>query len=53
MLFRSKIISVNQAALDILGYDSMDEMAENGFDMIASSVVEEDREELLERIRNL
>ncbi len=49
----SKIISVNQAALDILGYDSMDEMAENGFDMIASSVVEEDREELLERIRNL
>lgn len=49
----SKIISVNQAALDILGYDSMDEMAENGFDMIASSVVEEDKEELLERIRNL
>ena len=49
----SKIISVNQAALDILGYDSMDEMAENGFDMIASSVMEEDREELLENIRRL
>ncbi len=49
----SKIISVNQAALDILGYDSLDEMAENGFDMIASSVMEEDREELLENIRRL
>ena len=49
----SKIISVNQAALDILGYDSLDEMAENGFDMIASSVMEEDREELLENIRGL
>ncbi len=49
----SKIISVNQAALDILGYDSLDEMAENGFYMIASSVMEEDREELLEKIRGL
>ena len=49
----SKIISVNQAALDILGYDSLDEMAENGFYMIVSSVMEEDREELLEKIRGL
>ena len=47
------IISVNQAALDILGYESLDEMAEKGFDMVASSVAEEDRQELLDSIKGL
>ena len=47
------IISVNQAALDILGYQSLEEMTADGFDMIAASVAEEDRDELLESIRNL
>ena len=47
------IISVNQAALDILGYESMDEIVADGFDMVAASVAEEDREELLECIRGL
>ncbi len=47
------IISVNQAALDILGYGSVDEIMADGFDMVAASVVEEDREELLECIRGL
>ncbi len=47
------IMSVNQAALDILGYESLDEMAADGFDMIASSVAEEDKKQLLERIRSL
>ena len=45
--------SVNQAALYILGYGSVDEIMADGFDMVAASVVEEDREELLECIRGL
>lgn len=49
----SQIISVNQAALEILGYESLEEMAADGFDMIASAVLEEDRENLLECIKSL
>ena len=49
----TQIMSVNQAALDILGYESLEEMEADGFDMVAASVVEEDREELLEKIRGL
>ncbi|MDE5966059.1 MAG: PAS domain S-box protein, partial [Lachnospiraceae bacterium] len=48
----SRIISVNQAALRILGYDSIDDMLEN-FDMVALSVVEEDKPALREKIQKL
>ena len=37
------ITRVNRAALKILGYESLEEL-EKGFDMVAESVVEEDRE---------
>ena len=49
----SKILSANMAALKILGYDSVEELAEDGFDTIASSVVEEDKEQLRARIQEL
>ncbi len=49
----SRIISINRAALEILGYDSQEEMMEAGFDMIAPSVVEEDKEKLRSCIRKL
>ncbi len=39
----SRILGVNKAALDILGYDSEQEMLEDGFDMIAQSVLDEDK----------
>ncbi len=49
----SHIISVNQAALDILGYASQDELMDSGFDMIAPSVLEQDQEYLREAIQSL
>lgn len=42
----SVVLSANRAALDILGYDSQEELMEDGFDMIAKTVVPEDREHL-------
>ncbi len=42
----SHILSVNRAALKILGYASREELEEKGFDMFAASVLEEDREKL-------
>ncbi|MBD5090119.1 MAG: PAS domain S-box protein [Clostridiales bacterium] len=49
----SRIISINRAALKILGYESQAELMENGFDMIAASVVDDDREELVKCIEKL
>ena len=49
----SHVISVNRVALRLLGYSSQDEMEEEGFDMVASAVLEEDREKLQEAIREL
>ena len=49
----SRIISINRAALKILGYKSQEELMATGFNMIAPSVVEEDRERLRECIRTL
>lgn len=49
----SKIISINGAALKILGYESQEKMIAAGFDMIASSVVEEDRSILRKGILSL
>ncbi len=47
------ILSVNQAALRILGYESKEELMTYGFDMVAESVLEEDKERLKKRIREL
>lgn len=49
----SQILSINQAALKIMGYQSQQELLDNGFDMIAGSVVAEDRPKLLDTIRAL
>lgn len=48
-----KLLSVNRAALKILGYATQEEMEEAGFDLIAASVVEEDKERLRQCIREL
>ncbi len=48
-----KLISVNDAALRILGYDSAEEMLKAGFDMVANSVLEEDRPAFREKIKTL
>ncbi len=48
-----RIISVNRAALKILGYKSQDELTKTGFYMIADSVLEEDKEKLRENIMKL
>lgn len=48
-----QILSVNRAALKILGYESKEELEAEGFDMVASSVLEEDRRKLLDSIREL
>ncbi len=47
-----RIMSINRAALEILGYESQSEL-EQGFDMIALSVIEEDRAKLREAIEDL
>lgn len=49
----SCILSVNRAALKILGYDSMEEMLKDGFNMVARSVVDEDKGRLRECILSL
>ncbi len=48
-----KIISVNDAALRILGYESAEEMLKAGFDMVAESVLDEDKPEFRRRIKTL
>ena len=49
----SKVLSINKAALKILGYESLEELMEMGFDMVAPSVMEEDRQKLKESIGQL
>lgn len=49
----TRILSVNRAALKILGYKSQDELMATGFDMVATSVVNEDREKLRKCIGEL
>ena len=44
---------INRTALDILGYKSVEELMEDGFDYIARSVIEEDRAMLSEQIKLL
>ena len=49
----SRMISVNRAALQILGYESQEALLADGFDMVASSVLPEDRARLEECIKTL
>lgn len=49
----SHILSINSAALKILGYESAEELEKDGFDMVACSVMDEDRDMLTERIKTL
>lgn len=49
----TRILSVNRTALRILGYDTLEELAADGFHLIAASVIEEDRERLQTSIRTL
>lgn len=48
-----RIISINKAALDILGCRSQKELMKKGFDMIAESVIKDDRERLMSSIKGL
>ncbi len=49
----SRILNINRAALKILGYETLDEMMADGFDIIAASVMEEDQPRLRDSIRSL
>ncbi len=49
----SRIVRINAAALRILGYESESELTEAGFDMMAASVLEEDRPKLLQSLQAL
>ncbi len=48
-----KIISINRAALQILGFDNMEELMEGGFELVSPTVLEEDRENLQKKISHL
>ena len=49
----TRILGVNQKALDILGYATEQEMMDDGFDTIARSVIEEDRDRMIDQIHQL
>ncbi|MDE6603072.1 MAG: response regulator [Lachnospiraceae bacterium] len=49
----SRILNINRAALKILGYETLDEMTADGFDLVASSVMDEDRDRLRDSIKML
>ena len=48
----TRVLSINRAALQILGYESQEEL-EDGFQMVAATVLEEDKSRLRESIRAL
>lgn len=48
-----KILSINKTALKILGYKSVEEIMADGFDMIAHSVLDEDKPLLRNAIKTL
>ncbi len=48
-----RIISINQAALRFLGYESQEELEADGFNLIARTVLDEDQEKLRECINSL
>lgn len=48
-----ELLSINRAALEILGYESQEELMVDGFDMIEENVLDEDKEKLRECIKKL
>jgi len=48
-----RIISINQAALRLLGYSSEEELLASGFNMVAQSVLDEDKPKLRGYIKSL
>ncbi len=49
----TRVLSINAAALKILGYESQEELMEDGFDLVAASVVEKDRLKLQRAMQTL
>lgn len=49
----SQIFSINRAALDILGYSSKEELMADGFNLVAASVLDEDKPILRKAILDL
>ena len=49
----SQIFEINRAALQILGYETQEELMAEGFDMVAASVMDEDKEKLRKSIMSL
>lgn len=49
----TQVISINQAALRLLGYESQEDLIGDGFDLIANTVIKEDQEKLKECINSL
>ena len=49
----SRVLSINRAALKILGYGSQQEMEADGFQTVAGSILEEDRARFTECIESL
>lgn len=49
----SHILSINQAALSILGYETLEELVSDGFQMVAATVLDEDKQTLTEKISKL
>ncbi len=49
----TRLYGINQAALSILGYATEEEMLADGFDMVAPTVVDEDKQKLREKFASL
>ena len=49
----TRLLGINQAALDILGYQSADDLMSAAFDMVAPSVISEDAAKMRESIATL
>lgn len=49
----SRILNINKAALDILDYANAEEMMADGFDGVANSVIDEDKEKLRKSMKSL
>lgn len=49
----SRILSINTAALKILGYESQEDLLTSGFKTVAPSVMDEDKPKLREKIKML
>lgn len=49
----NRVLSINRAALKILGYDSQEEMEADGFQTVAGTIVQEDKERFCKCIESL